>query len=252
VESGENSVRQLRIAVRANLRPVLGGLLALLATACTTVGMHTAERSRVDYGPPATLRVCLLVNEGLPPERGAELIAAVNTEFKPYGITVVVPWSRPWHRPGFDMEAIIEELITHELEPPCDRLLGLVGRNAGDFIWGLFLPEALGAVDANTHTHGYVVASVGSVNQVFAAPSDGMVHEFYHMLGCPHELSLTACYHLIAEIKSKIPEGRDLFPGRNAKGRYIFDRATVNAILKAEQALRAENKRHPSGAEPGN
>jgi len=219
---------------------------------CTTVGVHTQERAQVDYGPPETLRVCLLVNEGLPPERGMELIAAVNTEFEPYGVTVVVPWSRPWKRPGFDADAIMEELITHELEPGCDRLVGLVGRHAGDFVWGLVLPEVLGAVDVNTHTHGFVVAANGSVNQIIEGPSSATVHEFYHLLGCPHGLALTKCYHLIAEIKSKVPLGEDLFPGRNAKGEYLFNRAIVNAYLRAETKLRAEKSQHSAGTQTPN
>ena len=218
---------------RFGLRLAALVLLGPLA-ACTTVGVHTSERTRVDYGPPATLKVCLLVNDGVSPQRANELIAAVNKEFEPYGINVVVPWTRPWSRPGFQVHSIMEELTTHPLESPCDRLVGLVNRNAGDFLWGLALPEVLGAVDENTHTHGYVVANYGSVNQIFAQPDEGAVHEFYHLLGCGHELALTHCYHEIAAMKAHIARSADLFPGREARGDYLLTRKAVNDVLQAE------------------
>jgi hypothetical protein len=220
-----------RLGSRLTLLLLLG-----LAAGCTTVGVHTKERTRVDYGPPATLRVCLLVNEGVAPQRATELIAAVNKEFEPYGINVVVPWTRPWSRPGFEVSSIMQELTTHPLEPPCDRLVGLVSRNAGDFLWGLVLPEVLGAVDENTHTHGYIVANYGSVNQIFAQPDEGAVHEFYHLLGCEHDLAMTRCYHEIAAMKAQIAHSVELFPGRDGHGNFLLTRTAVNDMLLAEHS----------------
>jgi hypothetical protein len=59
--------------------------------------------------------------------------------------------------------------------PPCDRLVALVDRNAGDFLWGLVMPEILGEVDNATHTRGYIVATTGSVNQMIEPPSKAAV-----------------------------------------------------------------------------
>jgi hypothetical protein len=230
---------------------VLHGLVALSAmalSACTTVGSHTKEHATVDFGPAATLRVCLLKNESVPAERADELIAAVNKEFEPYAIEVVVPWVRPWTRPGFEYEAITDEIDSHLLEAPCDRLVGLVDRNAGDFLWGLLMPEVLGAVEPATHTHGFVVAGYGSPNQIFLPPTQVAVHEFYHLLGCPHGLTLTKCYHVIAEIKAKSVPDADFFPGVTAKGEYLTTRESVNAVLQTGIA-RKRNAKGEGGGE---
>jgi hypothetical protein len=235
----------------ASRRVVLRGvgiLCAVTLSACTTVGSHTKEHATVDYGPTATLRVCLLKNESVAAERADELIAAVNKEFEPYAIKVVVPWVRPWTRPGFEYEAITDEIDTHLLEAPCDRLLGLVDRNVGDFLWGLVMPEVLGAVEPATHTHGFVVATYGSPNQIFLPPAQVAVHEFYHLLGCPHGLTLAKCYQLIAEIKTRVVPDADFFPGVTEKGEYLTTREDVNAVLTAGIARKRNGKGGGEGA----
>jgi hypothetical protein len=128
----------------------------------------------------------------------------VNIEFAPYGIQIVVPWQHAWTRAGFTHSSLFDDVARRDLEPPCDRLVALVDRNAGDFLWGLLMPEILGEVDEATRTRGYIVATTGSVNQLLEPPSQATVHEFYHLLGCPHALSLSRCYHLIAALKTHI------------------------------------------------
>ena len=91
--------RRIRSAVALRL------LLALFASGvllgCTTVGVPTAQQQAFDYGPQMQLRVCVLRTDGVSQERVDKLIAAVNSEFEPYGIEVVVPWVRPWERMSF-------------------------------------------------------------------------------------------------------------------------------------------------------
>jgi hypothetical protein len=151
------------------MRSVALLLLAGLA-GCTTIGVHTSAREEIDYGQPATVRVCLLRAADIPPRRAEALHRIVRKEFEQYGLLVEVPWVREWQRPGFQAGSIMDDLLQRPLEPPCDRLFGLVDRHLGDFVWGLVLPEVLGAVESVTATRGFVVATWGSVNQIFAAP----------------------------------------------------------------------------------
>ena len=228
-------------------------VLLVACTGCTTIGTHTTERLKVDYGAPQSLEVCLLRSPDVTQQRTDELIAAVNKEFAPYGITVQVPWIRDWQRPGFTASTIVEDLLNRGIEPPCDRLMGLVDRHAGDFLWGLVLPEVLGAVDDVTRTHGYVVATLGSVNQAFMGPHMAAVHEFYHLVGCPHGLTKSRCYHAIAQMKASAPAGSDFFPGLSKDGKYLLTREDANAAIKkylADEAAKKKGAAPPSAAEP--
>lgn len=220
-------------------------LLAALAACagCTTIGMHTEERKAVDYGPPQTLEVCLLKHPDVTQQRADELIAAVNKEFAFYDIQVTVPWVREWTRPGFTASTIMEDVIARDLEPPCDRLMGLLDRHAGDFLWGLLLPEVLGAVDGITHTRGYVVANWGSLNQLAAEPNTATVHEFYHLVGCRHGLAKTKCYHKIAELKASRPAESEFLPGMTKDGQFLLSRDEVNESMRKFIAEKAGSMR---------
>jgi hypothetical protein len=208
-------------------------LIAVCAAACTTVGVNTRERTTIDYGPPMTLKVCVLRAPGVTAERVDELVAAVNKEFAVYNIQVVVPWQQPWQRAGFTSTSLFDDVAGRDLEQPCDRLIALVDRNAGDFLWGLVMPEILGEVDEASHTRGYIVATLGSLNQMFEPPSAATVHEFYHLLGCPHAASLTNCYHLIASLKAHTDAAMGFVPGINPKGQFLLTRQIANASLRS-------------------
>lgn len=220
-----------------------GAITLLVLAGCTTVGMNTRERSKVDYGPPLTLRVCILKNDSISPERAASLMAAVGKNFESFGITVEVPWTRPWTRPGFQVTSIMADVEQRDLEGPCDRLVGLVARNAGDIAWGLLMPEVLGAVDDDTATRGYVVANYGSLNQLFLSPQHATVHEFYHLLGCPHGLTLTKCYHRIAALKSAAVPGADFFPGVTHDGKFLTTREAANQAMRDAIAARRDKEK---------
>jgi hypothetical protein len=221
---------------------LMKALTFLLATVllgisgCTTVGVNTRERATIDFGPPVSLSVCVLRSPGITSQKVDELVAAVNMEFAPYGIQVIVPWQHAWTRAGFTHSSLFDDVARRDLEPPCDRLVALVDRNAGDFLWGLLLPEILGEVDEATHTRGYIVAMTGSVNQLFEPPSKGAVHEFYHLLGCPHAASLSKCYHLIATLKTHIDPAKGFVPGIAANGDFLFTRVEANAVMRSAVA----------------
>ena len=222
------------MALRLSLALFASGVLL----GCTTVGVPTSQQQAFDYGPPMQLRVCVLRTDGVSPERVDKLIAAVNSEFEPYGIEVVVPWVRPWKRTSFTHATMVEDVVGRELEAPCDRLIGFVDRNVGDFLWGLVMPEVLGSVDDTTHTRGYVVATQVSFNQLFSSPAKTTIHEFYHLLGCPHARAMTNCYSRIAALKRHTRHDADFFPGVSAHGRFLVTREEANGELRLAVARR--------------
>ena len=211
-------------------------LMALVAlSACTTVGVHVpGARGRMDFGPPVELRVCVLRDESVSTTRADALIAAVQAELESYGIRVRAARVDAWSRPGFFVGAIMDSLRARPLPATCDRMLGLVGRNVADTLWSLALPQVLGAVDSTTATRGYVVAEVASIDQlIFSSPRTTAVHEVYHMLGCRHALTKTACYRQIQELKRAYAPGANFFPGVTGSGRPILTRREAEARLSA-------------------
>ena len=83
--------------------------VAVALAAFTTLGIATREQSELNYGPPMKMRVCLLKADAVSEHRAQQLIAAVNEEFSEYNIFVEVPWTHPWRRAGFQMDAIVQE-----------------------------------------------------------------------------------------------------------------------------------------------
>lgn len=223
----------------SDCKRIAGSFLAALCTGaiggCTAVGRHDfAAFETLDFGPREELRICILADEGVGNETAKQLLASVSEEFAVFGLDVTVPWIRPWVRPAFLSEGIVEDVLMKPLEAPCDRLLALVGRNIGDLLWGLSGMEILGAVDTPTHTRGYVVAKTASLNQIFVSPSDTAIHESYHFLGCGHGVSLADCYANIRNLKQAArnnrERGNDFFPGFSWKGHPVESRQEVDAI----------------------
>ena len=209
-----------------------------LSVACTTIGIGThADRSVGYSGATESLRLCIYKDSSVSDASVDEIIGAVREEFSSFGLRVEVPWIRKWDRPAFEMQGILGDIAAKPLECPCDRLFAIVGRDGRDFVWGLMLPEVLGAVEDTTLTKGYAVGSVGSLNQVisFQSPADIAVHGAYHLLGCKHGLFADSCYHQVASIRKVAhynrERGQDFFPAMSLSGRTFWTRDEVDKSL---------------------
>jgi hypothetical protein len=217
-------------------------LLALLSVGllegCTTIGIgDRADPNRGYTGEVEALRLCIYKDSNVSDASVNEIIGAVREEFSPFGLRVEVPWIRKWDRPAFEMQGILRDIAARPLECPCDRLFAIVGRDGRDFVWGLMMPEVLGAVEDDTLTKGYAVGSVGSLNQAlsFQSPTDIAVHEAYHLLGCKHGLFADSCHHQVASIRkiarNNREQGQDFFPAMSLSGRIFWTRAEVDKAL---------------------
>ena len=205
-------------------------------TACTSMGSdHVHVRQRVDFGPPDALSLCLLVDDGIADTMAEAIInTAWRDEAAVYGLRINVVSVRAWRRPAFTSEGIMKALLRQPLPAGCDRLFALVGRHAGDVIWGLFgLPEVLGAVANDASTHGFAVVAGVSLNQVFISPPHVVRHEIYHLLGCDEHFNMSRCYDTIATMKRQRLAGADFFPAWDAVNRRLLvSRDAVNTRLQ--------------------
>lgn len=196
----------------------------------------TALRNR-DFGQAEALRICIYKDVNLSDKSVEDMVSAIGEEFASFGLRVEVPWIQAWPRPAFAMEGIIRDIAARPLESPCDRLFALVGRNYKDFLWGIVMPEVLGAIEDITMSKGYVVAVWGSFNQVLSlqSPAQVAVHEAYHLLGCGHGLLANPCYDQIVRIKraarNNRQKGQDFFPAMTSSGKILWTRGEVDRLL---------------------
>jgi hypothetical protein len=213
------------------------GLLVVVLSGCTAVGFHSATaRAQHDFGVPDTVRLCLYLDEGISEDRARELIdAAWREEGRLYGLEVGVASVTRWPRPAFTVDGILAALQREPLGAACDRVFALIGRHAGDALWGLLFPEVLGAVNDETLTHGYAVVQRATVNQLLSAPEDVIRHELYHLLGCDAHFRMGRCYEQIARLKRWKEQGRsDFFPAWDLEGQELLvSREAVNDRLKS-------------------
>ena len=218
-------------------------LAVFLFSGCTMIGLQDMKTVKQrDFGPEESFCICMYKDDGISDKRAQEIISAIQEEFIPFGINVEIPWVRPWRRPGFTSKEILDDIAYRPLEPPCDRLLVLVGRDFKDFLWGVLMPEMHGAVETSTMTKGYAVAELGSLNQLLTlkSPSGIASHEIYHFLGCGHGCLANACYDQILRIKIAARQnreaGRNFFPAINFDGRIFWTRNDVNRKFELRQA----------------
>jgi hypothetical protein len=220
----------------STVRLFLTAFVLAVQMGCTSIGPTGVlpEASDIDLGPEVELHLCIYKDKGVSDERATSIIAAIRKEFAQYGLVLKVPTIEAWQRPGFMHREILRDIARRPLEPPFDRTLALVGRDLCDFMWGMLLPEVYGAVDTWTHTKGYVVAEMGSLNQLltFHSPQEAAVHEFYHMLGVEHMDGRRIICEKIARLKRLAVEnrqsGRDFFPGISKSGELYLSRAAVD------------------------
>jgi hypothetical protein len=217
-------------------RYVLTGLIVLSLAGCTSITPHRGDVqfTAADLGAPVDLQLCMYKDSQISDRQAADIIAAIQNEFTQYGVIVQVPDIKPWQRPSFNHQGILNDIAKRPLEPPCDRLMALVGRDVRDFLWGALLPEILGAVETRTHTKGFVVAEIGSFNQLmsFRSPAEGAVHEFYHMFGYAHgddrQTIVGKIVHLKRMAISNWLSGQNFFPGISSQGTLYLSRREVD------------------------
>jgi hypothetical protein len=197
----------------------------------------------IEFGPSEKLRICIYKDINISDRQAADIITALQQEFSHFGLGIEVPWIKPWERPAYTGNEIMQNFAACPLDAPCDRLLALVGRNVKDFLWGIAMPEIHGAVEDVSMTKGFVVAEIGSVNQVLSMSSANRIaiHETYHLLGCDHSIDAKPCYEKIKLVK-KIArrnrmEGNDFFPSIPLDMRILFSRAEVEKKLQPYQKL---------------
>ncbi len=201
-------------------------LFSVLLQGCAThIGAPAPEvRDALDFGASQTVDICLYKVASVSNERLEAIMRAVQDEFSQYGIRFnFILVDSAWERRGFTYRGIYKNLIRMKLEEPCDRQVFLVGRHAGDYLYGIFslvigMPEVLGVVDEATSTVMFVVANRGlSFNQILMNPLAASKHEFYHLFGCGHADSMGDCYKQIALIKRRAElyerHGNHFFPG---------------------------------------
>ena len=215
----------------------------MLFCGCTTVGIPDREAmQKIDFGPSEKLRICIYKDIKLSDQQTDRIIKGLQQEFSHYGIVIEVPWVKPWKRPGYTGNEIMNDFVGCPLEAPCDRLLALVGRNFKDFLWGIMMPEIHGGVEDVSMTKGFIVAEIGSFNQLMSMGSATRIaiHETYHLLGCDHSTDAKPCYEMIKLIKQIARRNRmadsDFFPSVPLDKRILKTRYDVEKKLEPFQS----------------
>jgi hypothetical protein len=217
-------------------------------------------RAQTDFGPPETLRVCALLDDGISQRDAQETLADYwnQDEASKYNLSVkMVSYSSlPRSIDQFFHWQIGHQVAIRQIPPGCDRMMYFVNRNALDVAWSVpelyGAPEVLGEVDDYTMTRGYVVDRIASLNQVLMSPwftpSKVARHETFHMIGCGHDLVMDQCYKHIAEAKwveNRLREAgcyeksgvEEFFPSFShaGDGPILLTRAQANSILGLEK-----------------
>ncbi|WP_411822993.1 hypothetical protein [Leptospira sp. 'Mane'] len=224
---------------------ILSGLLLL--NHCTTVGFHSeSKRSSIDFGSPAEIKVCTILETGVSKEDAIGLFDYWNEELNLYSLKVIPVIYKEMERPGFTGGSIFTYLFDMKLESQCDRILYLKGRTFGDMVYefftlGIFAGVGLkleiqGAVDSKTHSRGYIKSKYISTLQVlFTSPESTLVHEGYHLLGCGHQLFMEKCYLQIQKVKALAREKdteQGFFPSITPEGRQFQNREAIDSEMQ--------------------
>lgn len=189
-------------------------LAGFLSTGCTSIGNNPVLLRQMStegqFGPPVTIRLCALLDEGVSEEKARLLLKEAwddAEESALFGIHFTLASVTRWKRTSFTYTAIVRDMQhEHLLRPGCDRVFAFVGRNFGDVVWGLLLlPEVYGAAN---FVHGYVVANTGSIQHIFFDTVDTLKHELLHMAGCAHADG-EECYRRIRRLKEEYVHNKD-------------------------------------------
>ncbi|TGL11703.1 hypothetical protein [Leptospira levettii] len=217
-----------------------GSFFFLLSlSTCTTVGFHQEKiRDSINFGEPASFRVCVIKETGILDQDVTTLFESWNEELKLYQLKAIPRILFATERPGFYGTDILEYMMNMRMSEECDRLLYLKGRTWGDIVFeivtlGIFVGVGLklelqGAVEGNSNTRGYIKAKyISTIQLLFTSPNSTLVHEGYHLLGCGHQLFMKECYERIRDVKLLLTDpDRDpnFFPVINSTGKKILKR----------------------------
>jgi hypothetical protein len=180
----------------------------------TSVGFDRPRtRAATDFGPPETLRVCALLDDGISQGDAKETLEDYwnENEAAKYNLSVklVSYASLPRTLSTFFGWQLSRAVANRQIPLGCDRLMYFVNRNVLDVAWSApevyGAPEILGEVGDDTMTRGFVVDRIASLDQVlmsvWSTPSEVARHETFHFLGCKHDLVMDQCYKHIAAAK---------------------------------------------------
>jgi hypothetical protein len=192
----------------------LNVLIIVAIINCTTVGFHDEKlRKSINFGEEQTLNVCVFYEDSIDKSEVDELEKDWSEELALYKIRLQFKNTKKVERFSFLGTDVLDQLRHYKLGPGCDRLVYMVGRTWGDigfeiFSLGLFYGigikfEIHGAVESQSNTRGFVKSKYVSLLQIlFTSPSSTLIHEGYHLLGCPHMLFKDECYKIILEAKN--------------------------------------------------
>ncbi len=190
-------------------------LLVLILSNCTTVGFHDDKvRNSMDFGAIQDLNVCVFYENTIGKSEVAELEKKWADELLLYNIKLQFKKTRKIERVAFFGTDVLVSLRPYKLSPDCHRIVYMVGRTWGDigfeiFSLGIFVGigvklEVHGAVEAQSNTRGFVKSKYAALLQIlFTSPSSTLIHEGYHLMGCPHNLWKDECYKIILDAKKK-------------------------------------------------
>ena len=225
----------------------------ILFNCFTTVGFHDKKlRESISFGEVQDLKVCVLYENSLNMDEIEELENHWKEELDLYKLNLIFSKKIKIERKSFWSWDLMEELESYKLGAKCDRILYLVGRKWQDIAFETFAitlaivlgikAEIQGAVETSTNTRGYIKAKYVSLLQLFfTSPKSTLVHEGYHLLGCPHALWKDECYVTIKKLKEENKNNKDkdkIFASKSLYSKQlIIESRSVNSFFKSNLDL---------------
>ena len=190
-----------------------------------------------DVAPTVSvLRVCVLRPASVSDDRVQEIRDGLQRGADRHDIRVEIPWVREWSRSGFSTKDSLVALMGVPLEAPCDRLLGLIGRNAADFVANVAGFHAPMAFDSATSVRAVIVSNMDPINDALRSPGRNAEFVLQGFLGCRLRLDLfkEECARRVANLRLNVDPQADFVPGVTKKQAFLTTRVAVEkATIKA-------------------
>ena len=96
-------------------------ILCFFISSCTTVGIpdKTAIQN-TDFGPQEKLRICIYKDINISDQQADDIITALQQEFSHFDLIIEVPWVKPWERPAYTGDEIMNNFAACPLADPGD------------------------------------------------------------------------------------------------------------------------------------